>query len=48
MVMNREGAAVAVHARRTVVDIVLRTPVYGLSDTGHEGRLASGETPPTE
>jgi len=44
--MNREGAAL--QARRTVVDIVFRTPVFGLSDTGHEGRPASGETPPTE
>jgi hypothetical protein len=46
--VNREGWAAAVQASRTVVDIVFRTPVFGLSDSGHEGRLASGETPPTE
>jgi len=46
--VNRAGDATAVQARRAVADIVLRTPVFGLSDTGHEGRLVSGETPPTE
>ena len=48
MVVNRAGDATAWQASRAVADMVLRTPVFGLSEMGHEGRLASGETPPTE
>jgi len=39
----------AVQASRAVAEMVLRTATFTvLPDTGHEGRLLSGETPPTE